>query len=87
MPIGSNFDDFLKEEGLYEVATASAMKKVLALQISEAMKAPATHQNRHGQAHAHQPGRAESPFGRYRYQPDTDDAGKCCCGLGSGGED
>ena len=39
MPIGSNFDDFLKEEGLYEVATASAMKKVLALQIEEAMKA------------------------------------------------
>ena len=39
MPIGSNFDDFLKEEGLYEVATASAMKKVLAIQIEEAMKA------------------------------------------------
>ena len=39
MPIGTNFDDFLKEEGIYEVATASAMKKVLALQIEEAMKA------------------------------------------------
>jgi antitoxin HicB len=39
MPIGSNFDDFLKEEGIYEVATASAMKKVLALQIEESMKA------------------------------------------------
>ena len=39
MPIGSNFDDFLKEEGIYEVATASAMKKVLALQIEEGMKA------------------------------------------------
>jgi antitoxin HicB len=39
MPIGSNFDDFLKVEGIYEVATASAMKKVLALQIEEAMKA------------------------------------------------
>jgi antitoxin HicB len=39
MPIGSNFDDSLKEEGLYEVATATAMKKVLALQIEEGMKA------------------------------------------------
>lgn len=39
MPIGSNFDDFLKEEGLYELSTAAAIKKVLALQIEEAMKA------------------------------------------------
>lgn len=39
MPIGSNFDDFLKQEGIYEVATASAMKKVLDLQIEGAMKA------------------------------------------------
>ena len=38
MPIGSSFDAFLKEEGIYEVATASAMKKVLALQIEGAMK-------------------------------------------------
>ena len=39
MPVGSNFDDFLKEEGLYDVATASAIKKVLTLQIEVAMKA------------------------------------------------
>ena len=39
MPVGSNFDDFLKEEGLYELSTAAAIKKVLALQIEEAMKA------------------------------------------------
>ena len=38
MPIGSNFDDFLKEEGLYEQTTAAALKKVLALQIEEGMK-------------------------------------------------
>jgi antitoxin HicB len=38
MPKGSNFDDFLKEEGLYELATAAAMKKVLAIQIEEAMR-------------------------------------------------
>lgn len=39
MPIGSNFDDFLKEEGMYESCTAAAMKKVLAWQIEEEMKA------------------------------------------------
>jgi antitoxin HicB len=38
MPIGSNFDDFLKEEGVYEQSTAAAMKKVLALQIEEGMR-------------------------------------------------
>ena len=38
MPIGSNFDDFFKEEGLYEQTTAAALKKVLALQIEEGMK-------------------------------------------------
>ncbi len=37
MPIGSNFDDFLREEGIYETATTSAMKKVLteALEIHQ----------------------------------------------------
>lgn len=39
MPIGTNFDDFLKEEGLYESCTAAAVKKVLAWQIEEEMKA------------------------------------------------
>ncbi|MFA7240206.1 MAG: XRE family transcriptional regulator [Sulfuricellaceae bacterium] len=39
MPIGSNFDDFLKEEGIYESCTAAAMKKALAWQIEEEMKA------------------------------------------------
>ena len=38
MPIGCNFDDFLKEEGIYEQSTAAAMKKVLALQIEEGMR-------------------------------------------------
>ena len=38
MPIGRNFDDFLKEEGIYEQTTAAAMKKVLDLQIEEGMR-------------------------------------------------
>jgi len=37
--IGSSFDDFLKEEGLYEEVTAGAVKRVLTQQITEAMQA------------------------------------------------
>ena len=35
---GSDFDDFLKEEGLYEECSASAIKSVLARQLTEEMK-------------------------------------------------
>jgi antitoxin HicB len=37
--IGSSFADFLKEEGLYEDVTAHAIKRVLAWQIEQAMRA------------------------------------------------
>ncbi len=37
--IGSNFDDFLAEEGLLEETEATAVKRVLAYQIGELMKA------------------------------------------------
>ncbi len=36
--IGSNFDDFLAEEGLLEETEAIAVKRVLAYQINELMK-------------------------------------------------
>ena len=36
--IGSNFDDFLKEENLYEQIQAVAIKRVIAYQIAEEMK-------------------------------------------------
>jgi predicted XRE-type DNA-binding protein len=36
--IGSSFDDFLKEEGIYEDASAHAIKRVIAWQIEQAMK-------------------------------------------------
>lgn len=35
--IGSSFDDWLREEGLYEETTAVAIKRVLARQISQEM--------------------------------------------------
>jgi len=36
--VGSSFDDFLKEEGHYEVTQAIAIKRVLTWQIEQAMK-------------------------------------------------
>ncbi len=35
---GSNFDDFLEEEGILYEAEAAAMKKAIAFQIEKAMK-------------------------------------------------
>ena len=35
---GSNFDDFLEEEGILEEASARAHKRVLALQLADIMK-------------------------------------------------
>ena len=37
--LGSNFDDFLAENGLLEAATATAVKRVIAWQIAQEMKA------------------------------------------------
>ena len=36
--IGSNFDDFLKQEGLLEETTAAATKRVIAFQVQQLMK-------------------------------------------------
>lgn len=35
--IGSSFDDWLREEGIYEEASAAAIKRVLARQINRQM--------------------------------------------------
>ena len=37
--IGSNFDDFLSDEGLLEETTALALKRLIAWQLDEARKA------------------------------------------------
>jgi hypothetical protein len=36
--IGSSFDSWLREEGIYEEVTASAIKRVLARQLEAAMQ-------------------------------------------------
>ena len=36
--IGSDFDDFLREEGLLESSQAAAVKKIIAFQIKEIMR-------------------------------------------------
>ena len=35
---GSNFDDFLEEEGIFEEVSAKAHKRLLALQLSDIME-------------------------------------------------
>ena len=35
---GSNFDDFLKDEGIFEEVQAKALKRALAEQIEEALR-------------------------------------------------
>jgi antitoxin HicB len=37
--IGPSFDDFLKEDGIYEVVTARAIKRVIARQLDALMQA------------------------------------------------
>ena len=37
--VGSSFDDFLKDEGILEEVTELAVKRVLAYQLAEEMKA------------------------------------------------
>lgn len=37
--VGGSFEDFLKEQGTYEVTVDQAVKRVLAYQIAEAMRA------------------------------------------------
>ncbi len=36
--IGSDFEDFLKEEGIYEEVTLAALKEVIAYELAQAMK-------------------------------------------------
>jgi antitoxin HicB len=36
---GTNFDDFLKEDGIYETVQARALKRALAEQLDDAMQA------------------------------------------------
>jgi antitoxin HicB len=36
--IGSNFDDFLREEQLFDAAEAAAVKRVIAFRVSQEMK-------------------------------------------------
>ncbi len=38
-PLGSSFDAFLQDDGLYEEATLAATKRVLAMQVAREMEA------------------------------------------------
>jgi hypothetical protein len=56
--IGSTFDSFLREEGMYEEVSAAAIKRVVARQVEDAMKTKRPHQVGDGTPHALQPRRA-----------------------------
>ena len=49
--IGSNFDDFLREEQLLDVAKATAVKRVIAFQIDQQDEPPQADQVRDGKPH------------------------------------
>jgi hypothetical protein len=36
--MGGTFDDFLREEGIYEAVQTTAMKRILAMQLADAME-------------------------------------------------
>jgi predicted XRE-type DNA-binding protein len=44
--MGSSIDDFLKEEGIFEVTQAQAVKEVVAWQLAQAMKKKKISKNR-----------------------------------------
>jgi predicted XRE-type DNA-binding protein len=44
--MGSSIDDFLKEEGIFEVTQAQAVKEVVAWQLAKAMKKKKISKNR-----------------------------------------
>lgn len=52
--IGSDFDDFLSEQGLAEEVSAAALKRVIAWQITQAMKEQHV-SKKPGRPHAYQP--------------------------------
>ena len=61
--VGGLFEDWLKEEGIYEPTTNAAIKKVVAWQIEQAMqeqKLTRTERLRKHKRDGHQPGAAES---------------------------
>ena len=53
--IGSSFDSWLHEEGIYEEVTATAIKRVLARQVEAAMKEKQFSKAGDGAEDAHQP--------------------------------
>jgi antitoxin HicB len=52
--IGSTFDSWLREEGLYEKVSATAIKRVVARQVEAAMRQTGSEQCRHGVPDAYQ---------------------------------
>jgi hypothetical protein len=58
--VGSNFDDFLREENLLDVAEATAVKRVIAFQIAQELKLHEGDQIRSGESDEDSPAESAS---------------------------
>jgi antitoxin HicB len=47
--LGGTFEDFLRKDGIYEAVQTTAMKRVLAMQLVEAMKTKRSSRNEHNE--------------------------------------
>ena len=81
--LGSDFDDFLDEDGLREEAMAAAVKRVIAWQIAQSLKAQKSHQDRDGRAHAYESHGREPLARREGHQRYSGNAGPCQCSVGN----
>ena len=59
--VGSSFDDFLKEDGIYEGVTARAIKRVLVRQLDELMQREEISKTSTRRAHEDKPCPARPP--------------------------
>lgn len=62
-PLGESFDEFLKEEGIFEAVQETAIKRVRAWQLEEAMKAQRLDPSRAG----HRGGRLVRPASPHHF--------------------
>ncbi len=79
--VGSDFDNFLQEEGILDEVQAVAVKRVLTYQLERGMKAKQTDQDCDGQADGNDPrpvGSAARPRQSVGNPGHAGESGQCC---------
>jgi antitoxin HicB len=79
---GSRFDDFLKEEGMFEEVQAKALKRALAEQLEESMQAGEADEVGHGKEDGDQPLAARPVLDPSNVSVQLDTLIKAACALG-----